>query len=30
MIKAFAAYEPQGELKPFEYDPGPLKDTDDL
>lgn len=25
MIKAFAAFEPQGELKPFEYDPGPLK-----
>lgn len=28
MIKAFAAHEPQGELKPFEYDPGPLKDTE--
>ncbi|MHB1331716.1 MAG: NADPH-dependent aldehyde reductase Ahr [Sulfuriferula sp.] len=25
MIKAFAAFEPQGELKPFEYDPGPLQ-----
>ncbi|MEO6146930.1 MAG: NAD(P)-dependent alcohol dehydrogenase [Sulfuriferula sp.] len=25
MIKAFAAFEPQGELKPFEYDPGTLK-----
>ncbi len=28
MINAFAVHEPQGELKPFEYDPGPLKDTD--
>lgn len=25
MINAFAAFEPQGELKPFEYDPGELK-----
>jgi len=25
MIKAFAAFEPRGELKPFEYDPGELK-----
>ena len=25
MIKAFAAFEPHGELKPFEYDPGQLK-----
>ena len=24
MIKAFAAFEPEGELLPFEYDPGPL------
>ncbi len=24
MVKAFAAFEPGGELKPFEYDPGPL------
>ena len=24
MIKAYAAFEPGGELKPFEYDPGPL------
>lgn len=24
MIKAFAAFEPGGEFKPFEYDPGPL------
>jgi uncharacterized zinc-type alcohol dehydrogenase-like protein len=24
MIKAFAAFEPKGELKPFEYDPGSL------
>jgi len=24
MIKAFAAFEPKGELQPFEYDPGPL------
>ena len=28
MIKAYAVHEPQGELKPFEYDPGPLKDTE--
>ena len=28
MIKAFAVHEPKGELKPFEYDPGPLKDTE--
>ncbi len=26
MIKAYAAFEPGGELKPFEYDPGPLLD----
>ncbi|MDZ7763018.1 MAG: NAD(P)-dependent alcohol dehydrogenase [Melioribacteraceae bacterium] len=25
MIKAYAAFEPKGELKPFEYDPGELK-----
>jgi len=25
MIKAFAAFEPKGDLKPFEYDPGNLK-----
>ena len=24
-MKAFAAFEPKGELKPFEYDPGELK-----
>ncbi len=24
MIKAYAAFEPGGELKPFEYDPGPI------
>lgn len=24
MIKAYAAMEPKGDLKPFEYDPGPL------
>ena len=24
MIKAFAVFEPKGELQPFEYDPGPL------
>ncbi len=24
MIKAYAAFEPGGDLKPFEYDPGPL------
>ena len=28
MIKAYAAVEPGGELKPFEYDPGPLGDHD--
>jgi alcohol/geraniol dehydrogenase (NADP+) len=28
MIKAFAASEPGGELKPFEYDPGPLGQTE--
>lgn len=28
MIKAYAAFEPGGELKPFEYDPGPLGDHD--
>jgi len=25
MIKAYAAFEPKGELKPFEYDPGQLQ-----
>ena len=25
MIKAYAAFEPKGELKPFEYDPGELR-----
>lgn len=25
MIKAYAAFEAEGELRPFEYDPGPLK-----
>jgi uncharacterized zinc-type alcohol dehydrogenase-like protein len=25
MIKAYAAFEPKGELRPFEYDPGPLR-----
>ena len=25
MIKAYAAFEPKSELRPFEYDPGPLK-----
>ena len=24
MIKAYAASEPGGKLRPFEYDPGPL------
>jgi hypothetical protein len=24
MIKAYAAFEPGGELQPFEYEPGPL------
>jgi uncharacterized zinc-type alcohol dehydrogenase-like protein len=28
MIKAYAAYEPNAELKPFEYDPGPLGDDE--
>lgn len=28
MIHAYAAHEPGGELKPFEYDPGPLGDED--
>ncbi len=28
MIKAYAALEPGGELKPFEYDPGQLKRSD--
>ena len=28
MIKAYAVHEPKGELKPFEYDPGPLKDNE--
>ena len=25
MIKAYAAMEPKGDLRPFEYDPGPLQ-----
>lgn len=25
MIKTYAAFEPKGKLRPFEYDPGPLK-----
>ena len=25
MIKAYAAFEPGGEFKPFEYDPGPIR-----
>lgn len=25
MIKAYAAFEPKSELRPFEYDPGPLR-----
>jgi alcohol/geraniol dehydrogenase (NADP+) len=29
MINAYAAFEPGGELKPFQYDPGPL-DADDV
>ena len=28
MIKAYAAFEPGGELKPFEYDSGPLRRND--
>ena len=28
MIKAYAAFEPKGELRPFEYDPGELKPTE--
>lgn len=28
MIKAYAAQEPGGELKPFEFDPGPLGERD--
>jgi len=24
MIKAYAAFEPEGELRPYEYDPGPI------
>jgi uncharacterized zinc-type alcohol dehydrogenase-like protein len=28
MIRAYAVHEPLGELKPFEYDPGQLKDTE--
>ena len=28
MIKAYAAFEAGGELKPFEYDPGPLGQND--
>lgn len=28
MIKAYAAFEPKGELKPFEYDPGELKSNE--
>ena len=27
MIKGFAATEPKGTLKPFAYDPGPLRDA---
>jgi uncharacterized zinc-type alcohol dehydrogenase-like protein len=28
MIKAYAAFEAGGELKAYEYDPGPLADHD--
>lgn len=28
MIKAYAAFEPGGQLQPFEYDPGPLGDNE--
>lgn len=28
MIRSYAALEPSGELKPFEYDPGPLRSSD--
>jgi uncharacterized zinc-type alcohol dehydrogenase-like protein len=28
MIQAYAAHEPGGELKPFEYEPGPLGDEE--
>jgi uncharacterized zinc-type alcohol dehydrogenase-like protein len=28
MIKAYAVYEPKGQLKPFEYDPGQLGDDE--
>lgn len=28
MINAYAATKPGGQLEPFQYDPGPLKDTD--
>ena len=28
MIKAYAAFEPGGELQPYEYDPGPLSAGD--
>ncbi len=28
MIKAYAAFEENGELKPYEYDPGPLGDNE--
>jgi alcohol/geraniol dehydrogenase (NADP+) len=28
MIQAYAAHQPGGELKPFEYDPGQLRDQD--
>ena len=28
MIKAYAVHEPGGELKPVEYDPGPLQDNE--
>lgn len=28
MIKAYAVDEPKGELRPFEYDPGPLRDDE--
>jgi uncharacterized zinc-type alcohol dehydrogenase-like protein len=27
-VRAYAAHAPKGELKPFEYDPGPLRDAD--
>lgn len=28
MIRAYAVHEPKGEFKPFEYDPGQLRDTE--